>query len=101
MTKLINHVNMIEGHINDVIDEPVSSREIFCKKLHEVTEPSEEYCRNCPYFNGLAGGYGHECIWEDVYQPDELIDKVIHYEDRYNELLRVSQLIDNNYIKRN
>ena len=59
--------------------------------------PSTEECKSCPYYGGFAGGYGHECYWEDVV-PIEEDQVIVQWEDRYNELIRVSKLIDKGLI---
>ena len=94
MTKLINHINKIEDDINYIIDMPKSNREIYCKRLHTITEPQRKDCVNCPYFNGLAGGFGIECMWEDVSYPDEPIDVIVPHSERFDEMMRVSKMID-------
>lgn len=101
-TTQVTHYNLIQSHINTVLQDesPKTYREVYCKKLHKVWEPDAIECETCPYFGGLMGGYGHECVWEDVvafYDDDE---KVVRYEDRNAEMLRVSQLIDNGVLKK-
>lgn len=90
--RLIYHHNFIGHEINESLQyfaEDVFDREIYCRKLHQVKEPSEKDCMGCPYFAGLEQGYGHECAWEDVVE-DEC---VIKHEERYKEYERVDRLI--------
>ena len=97
----VNHLNFIGHEINESIQfgYPTSDREIFCKRLHVIKEPTVEDCENCPYFAGFMMGHGHNCYWEDVV-PVELEEIPISHEDRQDELFRVSQLIDQGYIQK-
>lgn len=99
--KEVNHLNYIGHEINESIrmGYPKSDREIYCKKLHTVKEPTADDCGECPYFAGFMMGYGHNCHWEDV-APVENDEVIIGHDDRQNELLRVSKLIDQGYIKK-
>ena len=94
MRGTIPHYNFIGRHINDSLQDnrSQSDREVFCKKLHTVLEPEVKDCQGCPYFGGLMGGYGHECVWYDVY-PSNLNSIMVEHKDRYKELKRVSDLI--------
>ena len=99
--KQVNHLNYIGHHINESLQlgMPQSDREIFCKRLHAIKEPTNEDCQDCPHFAGFMMGYGHNCYWEDVV-PVENEEEIIPYDDRQKELMRVSQLIDKGYIQR-
>lgn len=96
--KKIPHINHISGHIN-FLDGNSKKFEVYCRRFHKVYAPSTEDCQSCPYYAGFAGGYGHECVWEDcVPVEDTTVD--IAWDDRYNELIRVSPLIDKGIIKK-
>ena len=94
MRGTIPHYNFIGRYINDSLQDnyPQSDREVFCKKHHAILEPDSKDCSNCPYFGGMMGGYGHECVWEDVY-PSNLNSIMVEHKDRYKELKRVTDLI--------
>ena len=96
--KTIPHINHIADHINYLGDDP-RKFEVYCKRAHRVYAPTTEECHACPYYGGFAGGYGHECVWEDCV-PIEEITSTIAWEDRNKEFIRVSQLIDNGLIKK-
>lgn len=102
MREIITHHNFIGHHINDSIQGkyPQSDREVFCKRQHAVLEPDSKDCVNCPYFGGLMGGYGHECVWYDVYPAYLQGSMQIKHQDRYKELKRVSDLIASGELKR-
>ena len=97
----IVHYNFIGREINISLMNkcPQSDREIFCKKLHAIVEPKAKDCCNCSYFGGRMGGYGIECVWEDVF-PAHLTAIFVEHKDRYKELERVSKLIAEGYIKK-
>lgn len=97
--KKITHINLIGHNINVSIEDeyPTSDREVYCRKLHEIKEPDEKDCENCPYFSGFAMGWGHECTWEDEGENEE---KVIPHSERFRELQRVSKLIDEKVLKK-
>ena len=99
-TTLIRHYNRIQTHINDALENDFSdsSRGVYCKKLHKVTAPDASDCSTCPYYGGLMGGWGHECVWTDVPLFDGEIERLIPWVDRHKELVRVSKLIDNGVI---
>lgn len=98
--KLVSHHNLIGHEINESMEKyGVSDREIYCKRLHKITEPLAEDCDNCPYFDGFLMGHGHECVWEDVIDVDE-DTRIIPHEDTKKEFIRVSQLIDQGWIKK-
>lgn len=99
--KIVNHLNFIGHEINESLQEdyPTSDREIFCKKLHKITEPTEEDCETCPYYSGWMSGHGHECRWEDVIDITEDTVYITH-DKRHEEMLRVSKLIDEGVIKK-
>lgn len=101
-TTIIRHYNRIQTHINDALENDFSesSRGIYCKKLHKITEPERSDCINCQYYGGLMGGWGHECVWEDEQLRDER-ERLIPWVDRHKELLRVSKLIDQGVISKN
>lgn len=101
MKKVITHYNFIGRHINNSLQDGHSQieREVFCKKRHEVLEPETKDCQNCPYFGGVMGGYGHECVWEDVY-PSNLTSITVKHKDRYKELKRVTDAIKRGDIKK-
>lgn len=100
MFGLVTHYNKIGHEINESLENyGTTDREIYCRKLHKITEPKRKDCESCPYFNGLMQGHGHECVWEDGYYVGEE-EKVIEHKDRNAEFLRASQLIDEGYLKR-
>lgn len=104
-TAQVYHLNQIGHEINESLtnDYPSSDREIFCKRLHKITEPMQKDCSTCPYFAGLMMGYGHECKWEDVVdEGDEgqFVEKLVPHQDVKKELYRVSKLIDQGIIKK-
>lgn len=92
MKKLVYHHNLIGHEINEsneyFANDPLD-REVYCRKLHIITEPLGKDCEKCQYFAGLEQGYGHECAWDDV----EDTELVINHEDRYKEYERVDKLI--------
>lgn len=100
--KQVYHQNLIGHEINESIEGnyPASDREIFCKKLHKITEPDAKQCESCPYLAGWMMGHGIECKWEDVIDIN-LDEKVIPHDKRKEEMLRVSKLIDEGVIKKN
>lgn len=99
---LITHVNLIGHEINQSISEnhPASDREIYCKKLHKITEPEISDCDNCPYFGGLAQGNGHVCIWEEPIDISSPHTVIIPHQDRMKELMRVSEMIDDGALEK-
>lgn len=99
--KQVYHVNLIGHNINESLENnyPKSDREIFCKKLHKITEPDYEDCINCAYFAGTAMGHGIECKWEDVIDVYE-DEKVIIHDQVRDEFKRVSKLIDKGILKK-
>lgn len=88
------HYNKIGHEINRSLAGrfPDSDREVFCKKNNAVMVPKDTDCKRCPYFNGFMGGYGIECIWDDVF-PAGSGSMLIEHKDRYKELQRVNKLI--------
>lgn len=105
MMLLVRHYNLIGHEINESLNEhPASDREVYCKRFHTIKEPDIDDCVNCPYYGGVMGGYGHECVWEDEwdlpYYDDMEISKAVKWEDRQKELLRVSNLIDKGVLKK-
>ena len=114
MKKVINHQNWIRDNINFAQFGPPSDREIYCRKLHKITEPLMSDCGKCSYMAGWMGGNGHECVWEDIV-PDDLNDddngalfnrtsewetRDIPWKDRKKELARVSKLIDQGLLEK-
>lgn len=99
--KQVYHVNLIGHEINESLSEnyPKSDREIFCKRLHKITEPDFKDCDKCPYFSGTAMGHGIECKWEDVIDVN-LDEKVIPHNLVKEEFKRVSKLIDEKVLKK-
>lgn len=101
---LVYHRNWIEEEINESYNNHpdtsngYSGRMVYCKRRHAVIEPMEEDCNGCPHFAGFMQGYGHECAWEDTMTEGD--SKDINWVDRNKELLRVSQLIDDGFIKK-
>lgn len=93
--RIVSHLNFIGSHINESIqyERPIGDREIFCKRLHKIIEPDISICAECPYFGGLMGGYGHECVWEDL-TDSEIIEWDVYPVDTVKEYFRVSKLID-------
>lgn len=101
----VRHYNVMKEHVNSM--ERDSDSSIYCKKQHAVTSVSSADCLKCPYFGGFGQGGCHECVWEDMspYESNDNSDfdgasKVIPYEDRYKEFMRVSKLIDQGYLKK-
>lgn len=110
-TGIIYHHNLIEEEINislekhpDVDGEEYVGRQIFCKKLHKITEPLAVDCDTCPYFAGWMQGHGHECAWEDVLEDSECHydgDRmIVYWEEREQEFHRVSKLIEEGILQR-
>ena len=97
--KAISHINHVASHINYLDNDDPKSLEVYCRKSHKVYAPTVEECQSCPYFAGFAGGYGRECFWED-HIPNEENMRNISWDDRYNELMRVSQLFDKGIIQK-
>lgn len=99
--QVISHLNYISQNINDSVEQSalIHEREIYCRKLHAITEPLVDDCMNCPCFGGLLQGNGHECIWEDILPAETGEWEVFPY-DKQKELLRVSKLIDKGYIQK-
>ena len=99
--KDIHHLNYIGHEINESLNLqfPPSDREVYCKRLHKITEPTNDDCSNCPYFAGFMMGYGHDCYWKDV-SPVEDEEMVIAHDDIQKEFMRVSQLIDAGYVQK-
>ena len=57
--QLVYHLNYIGHEINESHEyymQDVFDREIYCRKLHQVTEPSEKDCLTCPYCGGMDAG---------------------------------------------
>ena len=100
--KQVYHLNLIGHEINESLQYGYGTkdREIFCKRLHKITEPDAKDCDSCPYFAGWMMGHGHECKWEDVIDADDDI-KIIPHEDARKEMYRVSKLIDKGIIEKN
>lgn len=98
---MVYHQNAIGHEINESIQNnlPTSDREIFCKRLHKITEPDADECNKCPYFAGLMMGHGHECKWEDVIDVN-LDEKYIPHDKVREEFVRVSKLIDEGVLKK-
>ena len=90
--KLISHHNLIGHEINDSLsnymDDPLD-RTIYCRKLHQVLEPTKKECKNCPCLSGVEQGNGIECSWDDVLENEH----VVEHKDRYKEYERVDILI--------
>lgn len=96
----IVHHNFIGHEINESIaNYGKSDREIYCKKLHKITEPMAKDCDDCPYFEGFMQGYGHDCAWLDSAETDQ-VEKFIPHDKIKDEMMRVSQLIDDGYISK-
>ena len=95
------HYNKIGHEINiSLSGYPSSDREVYCKRLHKVTEPMENDCVNCPYFSGLMQGYGHECVWEDYVESSFDFETAIKHDNRNKEFLRVDRLIKQGILQR-
>ncbi len=98
--KQVYHMNAIGHEINESLaNYPASDREIYCKRLHKITEPDAEVCDKCPYFAGWMQGHGHECKWEDVIDINR-DEKFIPHDKVRDEFIRVSKLIDEGVIKK-
>lgn len=90
---LVHHHNVIGHEINESLEyfsDDALDREIYCRKLHRITEPLQADCDGCPCFNGFMQGNGHECVWEDV-EDNQHMD--IHHNQRYSEYERVDRLL--------
>lgn len=100
--KEVYHVNLIGHEINESLKNklPQSDREIYCKKLHKITEPDDHDCRNCKYFAGTAMGHGIECKWKDVVDDPHIDEVIVPHKNRRTELVRVSKLIDRGILKK-
>lgn len=96
-SQMVNHINLIGHEINDSLDNdyPTQDRKVFCRWLMKVTEPLRKDCTRCPYFNGLAQGNGHECLWKDVVSETTFI---VQHKDAIHELERVNELIEKGVI---
>lgn len=99
--KQVYHYNFIGHEINESLNMgyPTSDREVYCKRMHTVKEPTKDDCSDCPYFAGFMMGNGHSCYWKDVV-PVEQEEVYIPHEDVQKELMRVSQLIDSGYLQK-
>lgn len=99
--KEVYHQNMIGHEINQSIQDehPVGDREIYCKRQHKIVEPDAKDCEKCPYFAGWMMGHGHECVWEDVTDTNQIVVTIPH-QDARKELMRVSKLIDAGVLKK-
>lgn len=99
--KIISHYNFISGDINllNQTNAPEGNYEIYCKRLHTITNPTADLCNSCPYFGGIMDGKGHECIWEDI-NPVEVNELYIEPNDKQKEFLRVSKLIDRGLLQK-
>ena len=97
--KLVCHRNWIGHEINESLmyhADDVFDREIYCRKLHLITEPLISECCKCQCYEGAMQGKGHECVWEDV--TEEHHD--VPHKDRYQEYERVDKLIKMGVLKR-
>lgn len=97
--KLVYHHNWIGHEINESLmyhADDVFDREIYCRKLHLVTEPLKSECCKCQCYESVMQGKGHECVWEDV--TEEHCD--VQHQDRYKEYERVDKLIKLGVLKR-
>lgn len=97
--KLVYHHNLIGHEINESLQhykEDVFDREIYCRKKHQVLEPTKVDCLKCPYFAGLEQGHGHECAWEDVTEEEHVVEHM----DRYKEYERVDRLMKQGLIEK-
>ena len=97
--KLVCHRNWIGHEINESLmyhADDVFDREIYCRKLHLITEPLISECCKCQCYEGAMQGKGHECVWEDV--TEEQYD--VPHKDRYQEYERVDKLIKMGMLKR-
>ena len=96
--RLVYHHNLIGHEINEsrqLYADDVLDREVYCRKLHVIKEPQVEDCKDCPYYEGLEQGHGHECVWEDVTD----LHYVVQHEDRYKEYERVDKLMKKGIIE--
>lgn len=101
---LVRHYNLMKTHVNFLEQDTDAS--VFCKKQHKVTEVNSSVCMKCPYFGGFGQGGCYECVWQDV-SPNGPNDtdfdgasKVVPFDDRYKELMRVSKLVDKGIIQK-
>lgn len=96
--RLVYHHNLIGHEINESLQlfaDDVLDREVYCKKLHVIKEPKIDDCKECPYYEGLEQGHGHECVWEDVTE----LHHVVQHEDRYKEYERVDKLMKKGFLE--
>ena len=96
--QLVYHHNYIGHEINESLEyhaDGVLDREVYCRKMHQVTEPTEKECLTCPHCAGWMQGHGHECAWEDYTETEH----TVQHEDRYREYERVDKLIKLGKIK--
>ena len=84
-------------HVNFIRDTTKKGLEIYCRKKHKLCVPTMEECARCEYFRGVGQGEALECEWKDI-PPYKGTTRLIDYDDRKHELLRVSQLIDDKII---
>lgn len=99
------HLNNIGHEINESLrfGYPVSDREIYCKKLHKITEPLKRDCDNCPYLAGWMMGHGHVCVWDDIRDEASEVEpkmRLIQHEDARKEMRRGSKLIEKGILKK-
>ena len=98
--KLVYHQNEIGHEINESLEKYGSNdREIYCRKLHKITEPNMEDCMNCKCMAGWMMGRGHECVWEDLVDTFTEVVRIPH-KDAQKEFLRVSKLIDEGVLEK-
>ena len=83
--------------ITEIVHNNYSLTEVYCRKLHTIKNIKELPCKDCPCFFGYLFGKGVQCYWED-YSPVEELERIIPYEDRNKEMLRVAELIDKKII---
>ena len=93
------HYNKIGHEINDSINEyPNSDRTVYCRLQHAILPPELRRCMNCPLFHDSLGSFGVACKWNDTVPQRSVMVK---HSDRYQELLRVSKLIDKGILQKN
>jgi len=86
-------------HVNFIGDATQKGLEIYCRKKHKLYVPKIEDCTKCKYLAGLGQGHALECAWEDI-PPYKGNIRLIEWQDRKLELMRVTELIEEGIIKK-
>lgn len=93
-TTMVLHLNIVRDTTTE------AGKEIYCRRQHKLCVPTMKDCLSCPYYHGMGGGDMLECEWED--EPSGFGHPIrrIYWQDRNQELMRVSKLIDDGVIKK-